>query len=377
VWGRAEGDPYDFFDPENSNAPQSAPSARLRARIGASLVIVALLGATARGGWLIFAGPVPAPSPAPQPTAPRPSSLQVPSLTPDPELGLSNTETGSSPQAARMPSVAFVVRCRLSHQASDDPILLPGKPGASHRHSFFGNHTTNASSTGSSLLGGATSCDEPGDTAAYWLPSPIGAQWTSIRAYYDAGQLNPVEISNYPKGIALIGGNPSQHHHHSTPKASAKLANKAKLVNKLVNNSSTMWSCGKAIDEPGWTQTVPQCPTSTTLAARITFGQCVSNAHVGQAQWDTTDPNESGVCPPSHPIGIPQLRIRAELSGTPSALSSGPLSSLHADFLNGWDPSTLQHLIDVCIRGQRTADQIKLCGLPGTGPRVSGFGSKR
>jgi Domain of unknown function (DUF1996) len=369
VWGKADGDPYDFFDSENSNEPQSAPPARLRARIGASLVIVALLGATARGGWLMFAGPTPVSTPR---AVPKPVPTPVPTPIPQPKLVLNNNaENGSSGQTKRMPSVAFVVRCRFSHEATDDPILFPGKPGASHRHSFFGNRATDSSSTGSSLLAGATSCDEPGDAAAYWLPSPLGAKWTSIQAYYSAGQLSPNSISSYPNGIALIGGHPPNHHHNMThhnmtPEVSAQPPTKP----------SAMWSCGRSIDEPGWTQTVPTCPKSQTIFARIAFGQCASASKTGQIQTSTTDPTEAGVCPPSHPIGIPQLRIRAELIGTPSALSSGPLTSLHADFMNGWNPEALKQLIDICIRGQRTADEIKRCGLPGTGPRVNGFGTK-
>jgi Domain of unknown function (DUF1996) len=147
VWGRAESDPYE------DELPEATP-ARLRSRIGASLVIVALLGATARGGWLVFAGPIPI----------------------------------RGPRA--MPSVAFVVRCPLSHESSDDPILLPGQAGRSHRHAFFGNTATDASSTVGSLLARSTSCDDPADTAAYWLPTPVGARWTAIRAYYGAGGIS-------------------------------------------------------------------------------------------------------------------------------------------------------------------------------------------
>jgi hypothetical protein len=49
----------------------------------------------------------------------------------------------------------------------DDPIVFPGQPGASHMHDFFGNETTNAYSTQSSMLAGATNCRIPSDTAGY------------------------------------------------------------------------------------------------------------------------------------------------------------------------------------------------------------------
>jgi Domain of unknown function (DUF1996) len=138
-----------------------------------------------------------------------------------------------------------------------------------------------------------------------------------------------------------------------------------------------MWSCGRAIDEPGWTAEIPQCPNAT-LVARVTFGQCITEAdakNAATAGLADTAAVEDGKCPPSHPIGVPELRIRAEIDGIPTALSAGSLASLHADFLNAWKPKALDHLIDICIRGNRTANQIKLCGLPGTGPRVTGFGA--
>jgi Domain of unknown function (DUF1996) len=379
VWGRADGDPYD---PYGSGDPEPVPPVKLRSRVGASLVIVALLGATARGGWLIFAGPTPISAPTRvQPRGPL-----------DPSTDTStNTPTAQSLPSGVMPSVAFAVRCRLSHEASDDPILLPGKPGASHQHSFFGNRTTNASSTAASLVGGQTSCDDLGDTAAYWLPTPVGAKWTAIRAYYGAGQLQPSDLASYPDGLALIGGNPPHHDHHPasalqraqpTDKPSeAQRVQTQRDQSQPDHTQAAMWSCGRAIDEPGWTVTMPQCANGKQLAARITFGQCMQAPENGQ-------PNRSqpsaltkavsavqGKCPPNYPLGIPELRIRAELSGTPSAWSSGALGTLHADFLNAWDPKTLENLVDVCIRGQRTAGQIKLCGLPGTGPRITGFGS--
>lgn len=337
MWGRADGDPCN---PYYGDEPQPAPPARLRSRIGASLVIVALLGATARGGWLVFAGPTPIRS-----------------------------------NSRAMPSVAFAVRCGFSHAASDDPILFPGQRGVSHRHSFFGNRTTDAFSSATSLRGHLTTCDDPGDTASYWLPSPIGADWTVIRAYYGVGELDLGNIGPYPEGIGLIGGKTPLHANNK----SNGLPSSSGSVPAPATSPSAMWSCGRAIDEPGWTKTPPHCPNSKRLTARIVFGQCVQPFTDGQPHNPqvATAPVQSGSCPPSHPVGIPQLRIRAELSATPSALSSGPLLSLHADFLNAWDPQTLQHLIDACIRGQRSATQIKLCGLAGTGPRVGGFGTKR
>ena len=67
--------------------------------------------------------------------------------------------------------VNFIGNCMFSHRNTDDPIVFPNTPGASHDHSFVGNQTTNAFSTVDSLLGGRTTCRRSGETAAYWMPT--------------------------------------------------------------------------------------------------------------------------------------------------------------------------------------------------------------
>ena len=64
----------------------------------------------------------------------------------------------------------FVVACAYSHASLDDPIVFPGQPGASHRHVFFGNVTTDAASTIASLDSGGTSCEQQLDRAAALAP---------------------------------------------------------------------------------------------------------------------------------------------------------------------------------------------------------------
>ena len=71
----------------------------------------------------------------------------------------------------RLQGVNFIGNCTFSHRNTDDPIVFPNTPGASHDHSFVGNRTTNAFSTTDSLLGGRTTCRRSGETAAYWMPT--------------------------------------------------------------------------------------------------------------------------------------------------------------------------------------------------------------
>jgi hypothetical protein len=56
--------------------------------------------------------------------------------------------TGATPARAQ----SFIIDCKSSHSAPDDPIVYPGVPGAAHLHEFFGNTSTNASSTYATMI---------------------------------------------------------------------------------------------------------------------------------------------------------------------------------------------------------------------------------
>jgi hypothetical protein len=248
---------------------------------------------------------------------------------------------GQSWKKPRLPSVAFVVSCSASHQRRDDPIRHFAKPGASHLHTFFGNRATDASSSWSSLSISDTTCNNVDDRAAYWLPSPTNGRWKGLRAYYSAGGLEPSSIESYPDSFALI-------------------SNRG-------DSRSVSWSCSSEIDGEGWTPSPPDCrATGRSLTVRIVFPQC-ANTKV----TSFVEPSR-GRCPKGHPRAFPLLRLRVVWEGTsdgPRALSSGPLRSMHADFLNGWNTDVVDRLVAVCIRGERTSNvEIKICGIRGTGP---------
>jgi len=58
-----------------------------------------------------------------------------------------------------------------THQAPDDPIRYPRRPGAANLHQFFGNRGAKASSTYRSMLESRTSCRTRADKAGYWVRS--------------------------------------------------------------------------------------------------------------------------------------------------------------------------------------------------------------
>jgi Domain of unknown function (DUF1996) len=76
----------------------------------------------------------------------------------------------AAPTAAQADGI-FVAECAFSHRAADDPIVFHGMSGWSHSHDFFGNGSTDASSTFRSLRRSAGNCLPAGDRSAYWTPT--------------------------------------------------------------------------------------------------------------------------------------------------------------------------------------------------------------
>src|SRR5450432_1239819 len=117
--------------------------------------------------------------------------------------------------AAASPATAtggglWKIDCGYSHQAADDPIVYPGKPGASHLHEFYGNISTNAYSTYSSMDGVTSTCTHD-DRAAYWTPTLYRngqvVHSDTLVVYYDTGAYKAAKIEPFPKNFQMIYGN--------------------------------------------------------------------------------------------------------------------------------------------------------------------------
>jgi hypothetical protein len=250
---------------------------------------------------------------------------------------------------------AFSVGCRFSHASRDDPIVRPREPGVSHRHGFYGNRSTDAWSTRSSLLAARTTCGHEADLAAAWFPAGIFRGRALVapneRTYY----FRPDRpMGTLPADIKLIGGDPS--------------------ARSPAGNPHVSWSCGKItreVDHPY--NCLPyrdeRGASRDGMVGRIDFpwcwdGRLDSGDHVSHVIYPD-DPRE---CPASHPRVIPQLSIRAHWgiwdpcagerpcgprsdgSNVVFELSSGPYWTLHADFWNTWRQRVLDRLIDRCLR---------------------------
>jgi hypothetical protein len=246
---------------------------------------------------------------------------------------LVSTVSPAAPKAAQ-----FVTPCGFSHRAPDDPIVAPGRPGASHSHDFFGNASTRASSTYASLRRAATLCRRPADTAAYWVPTlyrngravtPSGAQ-----IYYRAGGKAPSSVRAFPAGLKVIAGD-----------SNARSPQPTRV---------TSWHCGPGSGVDNRSQ-VPTCPTGYSLRLRVRFPDCWDGRRLDSANHKShLAYSARRRCPGSHPTPVPllALNIRYPISGGSGVtLSSGSQYSAHADFFNAWNQEELRRLVRRCING--------------------------
>jgi hypothetical protein len=255
--------------------------------------------------------------------------------------------------------IGWITICPQDHDASEDPIVYPGQRGVSHLHQFQGAKDTNAFSTYASMRAGGTSCQQPADSAGYWIPAvyedgvrvPLVGRDTSgdpIRQvfYYRAEnvsssyrQVHPVEP--FPPGFKMIAGVSSATTTAQNPELGSEI----------------YWGCS---DNSTGKLKLPQSCATGAISLHVGFPNCWD----GQMQDTNNAPAHlrypsSGVCPTTHPRVLPRVIFRYELLvGTttgkitlamPGGMTDGTVNAIHGDFWNTWDQAALAHLVTNCM----------------------------
>ena len=234
----------------------------------------------------------------------------------------------------------FATPCRFSHRAPDDPIVFPGKPGASHSHDFFGNTSTDAFSTRASMLRAGTTCRRSADTAGYWVPTLYrnGEVVTPIRAhiYYVTAGKNPARIKPFPPGLRVIAGS-SVSPGPQDPRV-------------------TSWHCAPGSGIKLRTE-VPTCPDGQRLRLQVRFPDCWNGRDVDLPGHKLHMAySVRGRCPSGNPVAVPKivLNVVYPFAGGPGVtFSSGSSHTAHADFFNAWDQRAVTGLVRRCLNAAR------------------------
>jgi uncharacterized protein DUF1996 len=262
--------------------------------------------------------------------------------------------------ALRQSEAVWSTICDMTRQAKDDPIVFPGRPGASHLHDFFGNPTTDAFSTTNTLASRSGDCLKgwgDADRAAYWVPSllrngqPVvrSGDLFRIQAYY-AVLDKPLPVEPIPYGLRMIAGD-----------AMATSPQPRDVVH--FNCLKYPWPSGGQATGPS--TTIPTCGPGTYISARIQFPGCWNGRDLDSADHKSHMAYpRGGRCPSSHPVGIPTLLLRVRwqmVGGVPASqlsFSTGGQHNLHADFWNVWAPDTMRWLVDNCLNARRNCRSI-------------------
>jgi hypothetical protein len=238
-------------------------------------------------------------------------------------------------------TVGWLLECKYSHTAKDDPIVHPNMPGMAHNHDFFGNATTNANSTITSMLAStSTTCDTAADTAGYWAPAllvsgkTVSPKTTSQQIYYRSRYASGVVIEPIPTDLRIVVGNMNA---------------KSVAENPALSSGAIVWECHGSDKKYS---TPPSCGDQY-LVENVQFPSCWDGVltHKDDSAH-MTYVAEDGRCPAkfSHPLPRISLKIKYPVASSSAiTLASGSTFTAHADFWNAWQPAGIRYLVDKCL----------------------------
>jgi hypothetical protein len=248
----------------------------------------------------------------------------------------------------------FQVFCGVDHHKADDPIVFPGQPGASHMHAFYGNTSTNASSTTASLMAAPSSCGREmanTDHSGYWIPAllhngQIYDQDQTVFVYYErAGGPNGPKVQPIPTGLRMVAGDA----HATSPQS----------------DNITFWSCGGGGGGPHYS-TMPNCNGSLQgLHAMVQFPSCWNGHDLDSADHKShmAYADARGNCPATHPVSLPMIHFDLDWpkvnGGSSYTISSGSAMTMHGDFFNGWDVRVMNAMVDGCVNANQECESIE------------------
>ena len=260
-------------------------------------------------------------------------------------------------------SGSFRTTCSLAKMDFVDPIVFPGRPGASHLHMFFGNTAVDANTNTSTIASTGNSTCRGGilNRTAYWTPAVIDTKTGEVvlpdeaTIYYKTGyNMDPANVKAMPTGLRIIAG--------SKDARAAQYAGPLQLAT---------WSCRDVAGNDG--STIPtSCAAGDAVRLTIIFPQCWDGvnldspdhkSHMAYPDYSSAGRNASR-CPTTHPVMLPELTEHFDfpvVKGRESAPSNWRLSSdmygtsirgglsAHADWMMGWDPPTMASLVQNCL----------------------------
>lgn len=253
----------------------------------------------------------------------------------------------------------FRADCTYSHRKADDPIVLPGLPGASHMHSFVGNKGLDANTTAADLMKfTATTCKPAQDHSAYWVPT-----------LYDNATDKPVETTGFRVYYRSLRGNSDGQ--MPMPNGMRMIAGDAKKKVPTPRGAQGQFYCafygpgdldGVARSDNGnW----PICGQPATLHFMMQFPDCWDGKNLDSPNHkDHVAFGTDRGCPAAHPVRIPAITFDIQYGAKGSKagyyLSSDKegksASSMHGDAFVMWDVAAMNKRTKNCVLQRKTCD---------------------
>ncbi len=265
----------------------------------------------------------------------------------------------------------FRAVCEFSHFSYDDPLVFPGKPGASHLHMHFGNTHVNAFSTYDSLINsGSSTCNgQELNRTGYWVPAMFDGAGNvrvpeRIVVYYKGEGRARGAAEVYPEGAAMI----ADYNLNTIPSSEGGIGGQ-KLTFQCSDNFSTVTGIGA--------QTMPACDGSrfgadpgrrVVLEMSVKFPTCwngqdptnINNFQPPQGDWYVSDCGAGNHTLPNleyfvnYPLEPGENTADWFLSSDVDPTSFGTAkatggSTVHGDWWGGWHKETNQMWIDNCV----------------------------
>jgi hypothetical protein len=263
----------------------------------------------------------------------------------------------------------FRTICAYSHMLFDDPLVWPGQPRKSHLHVFFGNTSTNANSTTTTLGAAPSTCHGGTDNrSSYWVPALVdtrtGKPMQPIEnlIYYksDKWDFNPIptSLAAVPQGLRMIAG--------------------SAMGNPTTPSTGYDYKCNGNL--PSYSS-LPSCAAGAQLWMNLSFPRCWDGVNHDSANHkDHMAFPSAGACPGTHPVKLPHIayvikyQIPEANMGPYLRLSSDMYAdnlaggySFHGDYIMQWKPEVMQQIMDGCINAYRDCHADALGNAPSPG----------
>lgn len=221
-----------------------------------------------------------------------------------------------APPAPRAPAPVgtYTARCgnnERGHYNSDNVIVSPGiRNGAHHVHDYVGNTDTSALSTEATLTAAGTTCEDRGDTSAYFWPVLRDRTDTANQQRVpgeDPADRNVGRILA-PRVSLVFTGNP-----HAPvvapPRFLRVLTGDAKALTNGGKRARARYTCA-GFDDRVLTDAYPLCPLGRGLTRVLEFPSCWNGSDTDSADHraHVVFPRADARCP-TGTVPIPKLTM--------------------------------------------------------------------